>query len=87
MGGNAGIGQRAVLIAVADPDRAADIVAFLSRVDYDAELVDTGNIEASPPDAWPDRLALTALEHFLAAWRRGNPDVEVRIENTGGLAG
>ena len=44
-------------------------------------------MEASPPEAWPDRLALTALEHFLAAWRRANPDVDVRIENAGTLAG
>jgi hypothetical protein len=86
MGGNAINGQRAVLIAVGDPNRADEVVAFLRRVDYEADLVDTGNIEASPPEAWPDRLALTALEHFLAAWRRANPGVDVRIENTGGLS-
>ena len=87
MGGNTINGRRAVLIAVADPDLALEVVAFLRRVDYDADLVDTGNVEASPPEAWPDRLALTALEHFLAAWRRANPGVDVRIENPGGLAG
>lgn len=86
MGGTAN-GQRAVLIAVGDPNRVDHIVAFLRRVDYDAHPVDTGNVEASPPEAWPDRLALTALEHFLAAWRRANPDVDVRIENAGTLAG
>jgi hypothetical protein len=86
MGGNATNGRRAVLIAVADPDRARDVVDFLRRVDYDADLLDTGNVQASPPEAWPDRLALTALEHFLNAWRRANPDVDVRIENPGGLA-
>lgn len=80
-------GQRSVLIAVGDPERAPDIVDFLHRVDYAAALVDTGEIEASPPDGWPDRLALVALEHFLKAWRGANPDVEVRIENPGVLAG
>ena len=87
MGGNDNDGGRAVLIAVGDPDRASDVAAFLRRVDYDANLVDTGNVEATPPEAWPDRLALTALEHFLAAWRRANPDVDVRIENAGTLGG
>ena len=86
MGGTVN-GQRAVLIAVDDPNRVDEIVAFLRRVDYDAHPVDTGNLEALPPEAWPDRLALTALEHFLTAWRRANPDVDVRIENTGSLAG
>ena len=87
MGGQDTGGTRAVLIAVGDPERAPEIVAFLQRVDYAAELVDTGEIEASPPDAWPDRLALTALEHFLTAWRRANPGVDVRVTNNGGLAG
>jgi hypothetical protein len=86
MGGSTDNGRRAVLISVADPERAREVVAFLRRVDYDAALVDTGNVEASPPEAWPERLALTALEHFLAAWCRANPGIDVRIENPGGLA-
>ena len=86
MGGDPVNGCRAVLIAVDDPERAAEVVAFLRRLDYEADLLDNGNVEAEPPEAWPDRLALTALEHFLAAWRRANPDVGVRIENTGGLS-
>jgi CheY-like chemotaxis protein len=85
MGGNEETERRSILIAVDDPERAGDVAAFLERLDYDTSLVDAGNVEAAPPEAWPDRLALTALEHFLAAWRRANPDVGVRIENAGVL--
>jgi hypothetical protein len=84
MGGNTS-GARAVLIAVGDPGRSDEIARFLRRVDYEAELVNGQKIEASPPEEWPDRLALTALEHFLAAWRRANPGVDVQIEDASNL--
>jgi hypothetical protein len=74
-----------VLIAVSDPDRGPEVVDFLQRLDYDADVIDSGSVQTSPPEEWPDKLALTALEQFLAAWRRANPDVDVRIENAGGL--
>jgi hypothetical protein len=85
MGGNHVNGRRAVLIAVSDPDRGPEVVDFLQRLDYDADVIDSGSVQTSPPEEWPDKLALTALEHFLTAWRRANPDVDVRIENAGGL--
>lgn len=87
MGGKRRPGRdRAVVVAVDDPNRAPEVAAFLQRVDYDTTPVDSGSIEAVPPDAWPDRLALAALEHFLTAWRRAHPGVGVRIEDRGPLA-
>lgn len=71
---------RVAVIGVGIPSHALELVAFLRRLDYDAELVEDGKVEASPPEAWPDRLGRTALEHFLGAWNRAHPEGLVMIE-------
>lgn len=79
--------DRAVVVTVDDPGRTRDLAAFLRRLDYDARPLGVGSIQAVPRATWPDRLGLTALEHFLTAWRRAHPGVGVRIQGRGPRAG
>ncbi|HEY7195771.1 MAG TPA: hypothetical protein VH306_01145 [Gaiellaceae bacterium] len=61
-----------------DPARAPEVADFLERLDYSARI-EGGRIEATAPDDWPEALGMTALQHFLLAWNRANPEAEAHL--------